>query len=866
MSAITLLSHINIRFIIFSGSYHSPFLSVFSGHKKPRKPHEMRRKRAIIFFARTTFAWFTSKDEVTNRLTASADYGVSIVESFTPPAQWVPGQTVEKDVYAVNTGSIAAFVKEDVSGKLTVTYENTTNDVPGTANGFTYVKLEEDDIKVAKDGGYLVWNDAGVENGPILNNWEAGDWKPTEEGNYIFRRAVKGTTVADTHPATDADEEMYTLEGFYFKPSDGSEGSEDKYYKILISNYKTGREATQRTPVAVDENGNLVGIPNIVYVIEKTDTAKPVSFTYDDTNADKPRLVATYTLDAAAAANYDADAVAARHAVDVENAKGEYEFAQYRQNIAEKELELENNLIKERNTLVKSARAYKEAYDAVNDGTDGSAAALNTAKTTVTGTADKVAVLATDAPYAERVLTSSDNGYRDNGATGYQKYPDAVNTAIDNFESTYGAGTTGTIGKEAEFVAAYNALIDLVEDDDNSATDAAYKTTIETAITRLENAYTALDNASADLYAAYYDIVTATTSPDWTATGLNVSAAETTYKNKLGDENVNGSYMKTVDGYKSDVTTLVDNVRAYVEARKTNNDNAGTLNQKLDEFISAIATYQTNVGSDLDGFYKAGTPNTGWLETEYSNFAAKNMVNHNGQEDYNAAKTWMGTGKLTSSTNTAEYISAAMTYDAVADAGADPAKQTAANLATTLAAYTDTAEVAKTAFHIHGVDTNELLSTDLENATSTAKTTWKTLEANPAVVPAATDLKIYINLDKDVATNWTMDPTKATLNDAMTEDTDKQKVSFYLNSILDAGETSAKLIDSVELDATMGNVFKDFTFDLDVALDSAQIIYDNDQKTIKTDAVVAPAFTLTPSLADATDIDTTVTWAAPTTP
>jgi len=118
---ITLFLHISIRFIIFSDGYHSSFLIVFIGSKKPRKPHEQRRKRAIILFACQSFAWFTSKDEVTNRLTASSDYGVSIVESFTPPKMWVPGQEINKDVYAVNTGSIDAFVTEKVEGVLNYT-------------------------------------------------------------------------------------------------------------------------------------------------------------------------------------------------------------------------------------------------------------------------------------------------------------------------------------------------------------------------------------------------------------------------------------------------------------------------------------------------------------------------------------------------------------------------------------------------------------------------------------------------------------------------------------------------------------------------------------------------------------------------
>ena len=84
----------------------------------------MRRKRAIILFACQSFAWFTSKDEVTNRLTASADYDVRIVESFAPPANWLPGENVNKDVYALNTGSIGAYVNEDVSSVLTYTVEH----------------------------------------------------------------------------------------------------------------------------------------------------------------------------------------------------------------------------------------------------------------------------------------------------------------------------------------------------------------------------------------------------------------------------------------------------------------------------------------------------------------------------------------------------------------------------------------------------------------------------------------------------------------------------------------------------------------------------------------------------------------------
>lgn len=66
---------------------------------------------AALIIAGSSFAWFTSKDEVTNRLTATADYGVSIVEDFTPPQDMTPGQKVNKDVSAVNTGNVDALVR-----------------------------------------------------------------------------------------------------------------------------------------------------------------------------------------------------------------------------------------------------------------------------------------------------------------------------------------------------------------------------------------------------------------------------------------------------------------------------------------------------------------------------------------------------------------------------------------------------------------------------------------------------------------------------------------------------------------------------------------------------------------------------------
>lgn len=145
---------------------------------------------AAVIVGGSTFAWFTSSDEVTNRLTASADYGVAITETFTPPSDWLPGQKILKEVAAVNTGNIDAFVRLDLK-----------HDIKGTANGegVTYVKDNVDTAQLAEKlsqeerillqaGGYLAFSDAEDFTGAKAIN--SHDYTPTKKGLYIFRRQI----------------------------------------------------------------------------------------------------------------------------------------------------------------------------------------------------------------------------------------------------------------------------------------------------------------------------------------------------------------------------------------------------------------------------------------------------------------------------------------------------------------------------------------------------------------------------------------------------------------------------------------------------------------------------------------------------
>ena len=158
---------------------------------------------AAVIVGGSTFAWFTSSDEVTNRLTASADYGVAITETFTPPSDWLPGQEILKKVAAVNTGNIDAFVRLDLK-----------HDIKGTANGagVAYAAdvattdlptLEDNERILLQAGGYLAYTDAaGVVAGKINNS---NSYTPTEKGLYIFRRQI-----------TDG----FAYSGYYFDGND----------------------------------------------------------------------------------------------------------------------------------------------------------------------------------------------------------------------------------------------------------------------------------------------------------------------------------------------------------------------------------------------------------------------------------------------------------------------------------------------------------------------------------------------------------------------------------------------------------------------------------------------------------------------
>lgn len=242
--------------------------------KKQQKASKQKRVLVVsillaaLIVAGGTFAWFTSKDEVTNKLTASNNYGVSIVETFTPPSNWTPGQEVNKDVYAINTGNIDAFVRTSISSAMEIVVGGTPETF-AAANVEKYVTLDTTEISeglsevtALQAGGRLVYQVDSLVTGNDQLVSSAG-FVPDDNGLYVFERSL------------GSDVSQYA--GYYYY--------NDTYY-ALASLQATTDETT----------GEITGF-SYTLTTKETKSQNDDDLTYDYTNvadADDPYIVVKY--------------------------------------------------------------------------------------------------------------------------------------------------------------------------------------------------------------------------------------------------------------------------------------------------------------------------------------------------------------------------------------------------------------------------------------------------------------------------------------------------------------------------------------------------------------------------------------------
>jgi len=144
---------------------------------------------AAIIVAGSTFAWFSSKDEVTNRLSASADYNVAIAEDFTPPNNWVPGQKIDKNVGFVNTGNVDAFVRSYLQGEMRVIKETSNAIATWDTSGSNFKK---DSTALVGDSSHNTSDRLTAVTDEILKGLNL-NYKVTANSTDYYLRELKKT-------------------------------------------------------------------------------------------------------------------------------------------------------------------------------------------------------------------------------------------------------------------------------------------------------------------------------------------------------------------------------------------------------------------------------------------------------------------------------------------------------------------------------------------------------------------------------------------------------------------------------------------------------------------------------------------------
>jgi len=716
-----------------------------SNSKKRRRVLGASCILAALIIASSSFAWFTSKDEVINRLTANADYGVSIVESFAPPENWVPGQEVNKDVYAVNTGNVAAFVEETVSGKLTITTEVAKDDI--SANS---VKLTAAERYAVEAGSYLAYKpdtsnkELGVQVVsmiPDATNLEgyttadaATDFTPDAAGLYVFRRSI----------GVDANTKVETFkyEAYYFDGHD--------YYKV--TDLSVTPDGTSYAGDNVTTDGNLTGA-TAKFVEEETKTINPTALTYD---SDNNRLVASYDT-GAEITNGKLQELAEAY----DNA-----LVLYNDAVAEYTAALRENTSAD-SDVVNANRTLQEKLDALRD-------AQNTLATAEKNLAQAIAAKAA----AQAAKDAAD-----------QRATEAADALSDATDAVT-AAQTAKDAADAAVTAAQTA-----------------KDTADAAVTAAQGN---LDAANADSKAAYY------------------------------------AYLKTqitaIDGYTdAQIETWLKDTATYDQINGLNIVNEGDVNYNYHQLAVALKAAQRNAADKAAVLAAAQATQAQKVQALADATAAKNAA----QAAKDAADQ-RATEAAAALTAAAGAVTAAQEAKDVAEA-AVAAAQTVAD-----GAQDDYDEAVRAA---GGTGTSGKLTAAKNNLATATQTKNEAEKAYNDAMNSADKgvLKININLADVVTTTGTADKWQL-----LPDPVNGGIAYFYYTSILGAGETSAQLIDSVELDSSVtDDMFKRFDFDLNVALKSVQIAKDADGK-ITTDATTeldANATLVTP-----TSVDSVVNW------
>ena len=737
---------------------------------------------------------------------------------------------------------------------------------------------ESIDGAITNEGGaYLAWTNAeGVTPGPIQSVEGAASatrWTPSKSGDYIFRRSIDTTNTADT---------AYTYAGYHY------DQTTQKYYKIVIGTdtypvsgtagvYDISANEAQ-LGVAVDNvTGELKAAPKIRYVEEKKVENAKVTLTHQDKSASNPeRLVATYSdATKTSTSGFDASAEAARAEVEYRNAQGAYNSAKSRYDQALADFTYADAMVTAYNKLLDAAdkrKAEKAANDGAQTVSDTAQETMNKAvlddqDTSATGDdtglmIDFKDIINITDPNNAAAITDWAGLDSDMNISAYRIVPKAVRDILDAdhakaenerqltecYKNFYGEGSEKGLEDLWGDIKTYSSNIKGNLTTISTATDP---TAAETALTNLRNNINSLNDTLTAYKAKFAGLVTA--AGEEHLTGLDTSAVTATtaaiqaVADKVKKSSGGASLSEKVEAANTGLAALIADYRdKYDTYQEYSTAGTGKEAKSQEAWTQAITDYNNAVGKpSVTTPAAAATGATLNYETDVNasqtqpnNYTAGTLTN-------NAATLVPQYSAVSTANATNPQIASDADFTPFAYTSTDPNAANAkverkAVLATDTFKQLDTAASTSASDEekAYGVGKTEKQTVDqLKNAMDNAKST---LDANAtaytdavSALTAGSTITIYINLaddDNTENTAWTYNPASNGTTEA----------DFYLNKILAPAETSEKLITSVELaDTVTASDYKNLIFDLNVGLDSAQITYADDQRTITDDAVKA---------------------------
>ncbi len=853
-------------------------------------------------------------------MSANADYDVKIVESFAPPANWIPGQTINKDVYATNTGNVPAFVKETVTSRLNITKEVAvdvtldTKDVSGVnvptgkigtdANALQYkgenvaledcIELDYDEIYATEAGSYLAYKPDGsdAELGRLVVSYD-NTYDPNAK-NYMYK--ATGSDNKTYYVAANAYDETNGVTAGGNKDLGGQTIPADLAGDTNKSKWTKVEAPAKKTDFTPDSEGLYVFRRFIDVAPNGSEQFEYDAYYYKDGHYYKVKNLTVVPDDKIDLADDGKE-------TDGQLANvSKFSLAKDVQEVVIPTLTYDQA----NNRLVATYGDY--ADDARNDIIGSSSNAINDELANLAKTLDEeehdlvAARAALDAAMSESAKTDAQVATDRANIQAIEAAIADVNARIAELNARIGDVDAAGNDILANPVALQKKVNDLVDtlttvdantDDLKKVQDALttlYGASNKDKFSRKSTANNATDNEKNGITFNENRVTDNTTGTEADAGSkyAELLAKQRAYdiaKDAYGDDVYEAYFheLKTAFPTETAAATNFDEAVAALTYDKltsaaaphfTDGTELHTLNQKVVDLLKAQLEYdqayraaKDAVSTFLDKLDTLGNAVNAQGAEQTETIGGKTITYHkyNVSADTGAYPEahntddwkWTTASGLKNELETLKAERAKLKEKLDSlNAARDEAYQDSVNHQT----YTPANGTASAHTAAENLDTAKAAYTAAYKAYVAAKQAY---DQKKAEYDAADNLRIYINLanvvtEGGIAKKWQIVPVGTENKEYSTDNTDT--ATFYYTSILPGGQTSTMLIDSLELDenATQ-DMYKSFDFDLNVGLESRQIAYTQDDPSILDTRQLA-GFGADVAFDDKTDEDTALTW------